>query len=174
MFGSADNVQVSQESGRLVVTHRWRGFRSLGVVIFAVVWSGMTIGFALMPAAPESDPAERLLLIPVLGVAAFALYLALATLFNRSQITLDADRLTVTHAPLPWLGRTFPRAPITGAEARRYQSGSSGQRRNSYAVVALFSDGKSARVVGDLNNEAQAQAIARALHGALSSRAAAG
>jgi hypothetical protein len=164
MLGQGGGVQVTREAGVLVIERRWLGWRSIGVIIFAVVWFAFLIGFALTPPAPESDPAERLLLVPALGVGLAAGYLALATAVNRTRLTLDAERVTVTHAPLPWSGRRLARASVKRASAERIESGSAGSRRVSYSVVAHLHDGKRTRLVGDLNSSAEGEAIAGAIN----------
>lgn len=158
------SINVLESGERLVLERRWFNFSALGVIVFAIVWNTFLFFYSRQPVAPDADPAEALLLIPLSIVALISVYLALAAALNRSRFTADTERLEVSHGPLPWPGKTVARAEVQQIAAYRYTSGSSGQRRTTYAVVALTHAGKRQRLIGDLKNSAEVLYIRQALN----------
>lgn len=164
MIDKPGSITVLENSERLVLERRWFNFSALGVIAFALIWNVFLFFYSRQPAAPDADPSEALLLIPLSVVGLVSLYLALAAALNRSRFTADAERLTVSHGPLPWPGKAVARAELQQILAQRYNSGSSGQRRSSFAVLALTRAGKRLRLIGDLRNPLEVMYIRRAIH----------
>lgn len=160
------NIQIVEEGRqRLIMERRWLSFRSLGILIFATIWNVFLVFYTLQVQRAE-DPSEAFLLIPLSIVGLIAVYLALATLLNRTRFTVDMERITVTHAPLPWKRKSVERSAIQQILANEFQTGgaSAGSRRLTYAVSALLHDGTQKRLAGDLKNGAEALFIRQTLN----------
>ncbi|HEX6040903.1 MAG TPA: hypothetical protein VFZ20_22775, partial [Longimicrobium sp.] len=94
-------VHVEDRGRDLVIVRRWFSWVYIFLVFFCFVWDGMLIfwySLAFMGDAPLVFK-----LFPMLHVAAgaFITYFTLAGLVNRTTFTIERDRLSVRHGPLP-------------------------------------------------------------------------
>jgi hypothetical protein len=97
-------MSVEMDAAGLHILHDWRHPAGLVVVPFSLIWAGML--YWLISSDVGRGDLVLGTLIPVmhsvfgLGMA----YMLLTKLFNHSRITVTADRVQVSHGPLPWPG----------------------------------------------------------------------
>lgn len=149
----ADGLRVSWPKGQ----------RSAAVmlVLFALVWAGITGAGGLWFATPAS---------------LFFLYHAAVKAFNRTELRIDGASLAVVQGPLPWRGAMrltrsdIDQLYVTEHVARMRRGGDDGGRVRevrSYRVAAVTREGRKASVLSGLGSPDQAlwleQEIERAL-----------
>lgn len=163
----------------LVIVQRWRGERTIGLLIFSLVW--ITFGgffswnwltrFGAQPLLPiQLDPS-----LFILGMQFFVgfvlFYLALTALLNRTQLTVSRTHITIQHSPLPWWGNgSFPTQNLKSLNVQKskFGQGKGEQMVHKLEVHAVFTDGGKAKLIGgfDTQNDALVvqQEIERYLH----------
>ena len=107
-------VREEGEGGRLVIVRRWYGRAAYVVLGFGVVW---TVGGVLAITHGE-EPSSGLAAVVWLGFVSLGVLIAYAGIcrfVNRTEITVDADTVSVRHAPLP--GPNAPTLAIREIEA---------------------------------------------------------
>jgi hypothetical protein len=99
-------------------------------------------------------------LLMMLAMVVYLFYAGLAHLANTTTITVDRERLTVRHHPLPWPGnRTLPTKQIKRLRTQRYEHRGKKGVSYSYGVEADGLGSKPRKVLGGLSNEDEAQFI---------------
>lgn len=131
---------------------RWWGTKFVFLTAFSVVWMGFLVFWYAM--ALQGDDVV-MLLFPLLHVAAGVgiSYYTLCGYLNRTAVTIDRDRLTVRHGPLPWPGnRDLPvsrvRQLYCEMQTHRQKNGTS----VSYRLSAVLDDGSSVGLLSGLGS----------------------
>lgn len=133
--------QLTVEDGG---TLKLRWFTGMTIVqgLIAVAWIGFAIKSFVVPGVYGDDV---FLLFPLVMGVFVALY-TVRDVVNTTTIAVDADMLTVRHAPLPaWRDRDISVHAIAGVMMR--ERGMSGRYPATYDVVALTKDGREVRLV---------------------------
>ncbi len=96
-------VEETEETTRI----SWRWFRAMHVRMGAasLVWNAVLATICVkVLTSPDTSPLELIFLLPHLGAGLWLLYFTLAGALNRTTVTVDRERLTLRHGPLPWPG----------------------------------------------------------------------
>jgi hypothetical protein len=141
-FATAENAGAPP--GARQWSYRWFRMRIVFFVLFAVFWDVLVGGILVSASLDLGLPAFSMLL-PFVGLGAGFTYFAVASLVNRSTITLDADELRVTHGPVPWPAVSIPRSQIV-----RFEEVWSGDDQPSGSVRAIRESGRKTQVLGDI------------------------
>ncbi len=142
----------------------WDAFLLLGgfVAVFDVMIISMMIGVVA--------EGEWAVLVMAFAVGAFPFvisYLLIATLFNRTEITVNRERLRVHHGPLPWWGGArVPLTEVRGAAAilRRTKGNRGRADRITHDVVVELQNSRRINVFTGRASEAEAAGIVAALN----------
>lgn len=104
---------MTPSNSPIVVDVPWRRLNHLGAAVGSAVFAA---AIAYLAATSETFSG---IYRAVMAAAAIALAYWTATVaLNRTRLTLDADRLMMSHGPLPWFGsRSYPRDQIARLRA---------------------------------------------------------
>ncbi len=148
--------------GPLTITYRARQLGALFGLAFSFVWNGFLAFF--YAGALASGELSPVLLFPILHVAAgiFIFYTSLASLLNRTVVSIDGARLRVRHGPL-WLpgNRDVEVAQLRQLFVRTHRGG----RRGAAVTHSVDADvdGVDVRLLGGILEEHEAQFIERTI-----------
>ncbi len=108
---------VRHLGGTTAVAWRTEPLMVAGNFIFtAAVGAFLALAYSRMWG--RMDAKDFVLMIALGGGLLASGYLALTQVFNETSLSIDAERLTVSHAPLPWPGVEIPRSELAGVHAR--------------------------------------------------------
>lgn len=150
-------IHVEDRGRDLVIVRRWFSWVYIFLLLFCAVWDGMLIFFYGVIFAAGTP--TWVALFPVLHVAAgvFITYFTIAGLVNRTTFTIERDRLSVRHGPLPWRGNVDV---STDALAQLYCTEQEIRGRNGvtlrYGVDAALRDGGHLKLASGLDAREQA------------------
>lgn len=117
---------VLEEGGALrILSWRWVSLQSVGAFIFILLWNAFlaTVFYFALSSKGGLPFVILLLMLVLVAFGAAAEYAALAYLLNRTTVTVDAQRITVRHAPLRWFGeKDIPGAGIERVFSEKYES----------------------------------------------------
>jgi hypothetical protein len=161
-----DGFQVDDDGLERRVSWRWFSWYAMRGIVFAAIFSVpfAFVLYAYVNSADKSWPAPALAIAVsfALPVAA-TLYGWLAYLVNRTTIRVDAERVSVRHGPLPWLGakdvakadidRVFSEMVINDSDS---SDGTIFQPREIFVVRLRLKSGKTRRLVTGLHSADQA------------------
>lgn len=151
---------------------RWPALPILG---FAAVWDGFLVFWYVAAFHLGGGPAGLALWFPLLHVAAgiAITYGGLVKLFNRVEVTMDAEQFTVSHRPIPRPGglrrSTLGILEVRPSPERRQGSTSEGGGADERGLELLFSDGRCQTLQLGLSSARQADYLAFRLNAALHS-----
>ncbi len=135
----------------------WLSLLACGVIVL--------LGAAGLPGFPlaRSDPSLALSLAPV---GLLAGYVALAKMFNHSDLHVDPDVLKVSHRPLPWMGEVQLRIDeIAGFTVHQIKKG----RFWQYELRAELKDDRQVSLLTGLEYQETARFLQDRLHAYLRS-----
>ena len=151
-----ERVTVSSAGGELVIERRWFAWTAIFMVFFCVIWFGF-LGFWYAIAFTTGLLALKLVPLLHVAVGLFLLYTTIATLLNRTRITVGRGSLTVRHGPVPWPGR---RTLATETLEQLYCEEHVNRSRNgvnvTYSVRARGKDGRLVKLATGLPERDQA------------------
>lgn len=154
-----------QERGRdLVIVRRWFSWIYIFLLFFCVVWDGMLVFWYALVFSGESPLVFKL--FPLLHVAAgvFITYFTIAGLVNRTTFTIERDRLSVRHAPLPWRGSVdIPAASLEQLFCTEQVIRGRNGVTLRYGVDAVLKDGRHLKLATPLDVREQAMYIEQAI-----------
>lgn len=142
------HIDIERSAGTLALTHRWRGAVTYFLLLFGVVWTIASVTFLLTDAWPAA-----LLFLFIGGVVD---YFALASFLNKTVITVDSRKLSVTHGPLPTLSRDRELRSQDLEQCYLTQGGSqttNGETTQHYNLMARPREGKHFMLAGSLTKE---------------------
>jgi hypothetical protein len=96
-------IEVQDLGDRLRITRRWLYWTSVPLGLFALVWIGLTL-------CRNADHLLNVCNFLFLGLGLLALYIAVLSLTNSTEIEVNRQELTIRHGPLPSLSenKTVP------------------------------------------------------------------
>lgn len=94
-----DGIYIEQNPQNLRITRTWAKVAGYVMLAWVAVWLGMWSFFLSL----GQQSIGWFILIPVLS-SLIIIYAALARFVNHTLIEINASRLVVQHAPMPWLG----------------------------------------------------------------------
>ncbi len=90
----ANKLKITRESGALTISYSWWSPAMWFFILFSVIWDLFIVFFIATGAG--------LFISLHLLAGIFITWLTLTRLFNKSTITVDRQRLTIEHGPIPW------------------------------------------------------------------------
>lgn len=144
-------VVVRESDGRLELVYRWHHSYHLQMALASFVW----IAFLLWAAYDKATSGEGSVPDAILGAAlgslvgGYLFYIALAGLLNKTTVVVDKDRLSVSHAPLPWRrAQTFPVSHLKQLYVQRKSPPWWNQRTiPTFSLCALLATGTRVKLI---------------------------
>lgn len=150
-------VTIEKRGDALRLRWRWFSAKYLGLLFFAVIWDSflcfwysMALGIA---GSGAGSPALIMLVFPLIHVAVGLgiTYTTLAGLLNTTTLTLDGQRMTIQHDPVPWPGETkTPIEQLVQLYCTQKRSSSKNGVTYTYQLSALLKDGRRLDLVSNL------------------------
>ncbi|MBS2023998.1 MAG: hypothetical protein JST92_16465 [Deltaproteobacteria bacterium] len=100
-----DSITIDDTGAVFTLTRRWYSFGAWFLLFFAAFWNGALVLFI---SSILSGPAPKpVLLFGSLHIAVglFVGYAAICMFLNRTDVSVDGQRLRVRHHPMPWPGQ---------------------------------------------------------------------
>jgi hypothetical protein len=163
-------VRLRTTPTEVQITVPWRGVRSWSTFVMTFLLGTFVAAMASQPGANQM----RMGLVAVGGAGLlYSLYVSLATLFNRTELTATRAGLAVDHGPFPWpIGAVLvPRAHLarlttrTDVKRTRYKGRTYVEDRHS--VVALTRQGREVTLLAGCTQAAPCRVVAAALETSL-------
>lgn len=99
------NLTVERKFDYLRICRQWLSKKSIAIIIFAIGWDYFTISALIKFSNAEPADSGSIKIITILTLVAVGVtYFAIATLANRTQITISRKQLIIKHSPIPWFG----------------------------------------------------------------------
>lgn len=131
---------------------RWFSFMFIFMIFFCAVWNGFLLFWYL---TAWGAGMAVMLLFPLLHVAVGLgiTYYTICGFVNRTRVTLDRDRLTVRHGPLPWPGnRDVPISRIRQLYTEQQVHSSRNGTHLTYRLSAVMDDGSSLKLLSGIDS----------------------
>lgn len=162
-------LRVEEGTLGLSIQRRWFSWVVVFLLPFCVAWDGFLF-FWYSNAAGKGAP-WIFFVFPIVHVTVGVglTYFTLATLLNRTRISVESGLLRIRHAPLPWLGNLDLDA---GSLEQLFCKEKTHRGKNgvsyTYEVWAVLKEGKSRKILGTSMEQDQALYIEQKLEQALS------
>lgn len=117
----------------VVIRRSWFSWKVFPILLFVIVWDGFLIFWYTTAIAGKNTPWIAVL-FPMghVAVGVGLTYYVLCCFLNKTDITLNPDRVSVLTYPLPWVGkRLIPTAEIRDTAIRTRNS----NRQTTHYVV---------------------------------------
>ncbi|MEB2313031.1 MAG: hypothetical protein OZ921_01570 [Sorangiineae bacterium] len=143
----ATGLTVSDDAPSPMVRWSWRGWQVLFLLVWCVIWNSIlfqTVGTVVAEGAIQVLAFASIHIAVGVGMT----YFLVASMFNSTTVSVDAEEVSVRHGPLPWWGgRILARAQIRQFYVIEVR-GSKGRR--TYDVMTELDRGDRTKLVGGL------------------------
>ncbi len=167
-MGMPDHISVEDDGMRLRIERRWFSLSALGILVFAVFWNGI-IWAVFVPnfgriRFGSNGSFGSLFMLPFILIGLGMAVHGLASLVNRTTITVDDGEILIQHRPIPYPGQRLAAEDIQQLYTRQRvstSSSSSGSRSSTitYELRAIMQEGREKKLLGGLPRAEQAQYI---------------
>lgn len=157
-----EGLDVLREGDAVVIRRNWRTLMALPLFFFLIPWFGF-LGFWYYHAFTDKHAPLMMLLFPLLHVAVGVglAYFAVASLVNKTDITISTSSIRALTGPLPWLGNCEIRAgDIQGVKVRERRGGKGAV---SYAVMYVDASNKECTFSRPMPQLEQAEFVAASI-----------
>jgi predicted Zn finger-like uncharacterized protein len=147
------SVSLVREGGALILKQRWFSFQIIFLVFFCVAWDGFLVFWYSMALVGEAP--WIFLVFPVIHVAVGVglTYTALAGLLNSSIVSVNPQKLSITHGPLPWKGNmTLSIWDLTQIFCQEEMNHRKNGTYYTYQLSALMKDGRKIKLLSRLES----------------------
>lgn len=105
-FEAPTGLSMNDAGDELTISRRWFSWKAVPLLGFATLWDAFLVGWYAMLGNMPGPVGAVFTLFPLIHVAVGVgiTYTALAKIFNRTKIRVDAKRITVKHGPFKWIG----------------------------------------------------------------------
>jgi hypothetical protein len=153
LISAPKGVEMQEDFQCLRLTRRWFSWKYIPMALFCIFWDGFLIfwyGIAFSTGAPLI-----FVLFPLLHLAVGAglTYSTLAGFINRTFLEITPDKLSIRHAPIPWIGNMT----LNINEIRQLYSEEAAHRGEhgttyTYELWMASQDGKSRKLLSGIDN----------------------
>jgi hypothetical protein len=136
-------LEVAHTDGKLLLIYRHHRGAGFFLFLAGLFWLVMLVPcYQVLARHGTFGLRELVAFLPFLGTAFGFVYVGLAKLLNKTEVTLSADLVTVGHHPLPWFGNVkLPASQVKGYQIRRDLLPQDVRHRVTVALVADLHDG---------------------------------
>lgn len=149
---------VDDQPDALSITRRWFGPVAIFLLFFAIFWDGFLVVWYFIAFTDDSAPL-MMKLFPILHVLVGLglTYVVVAMFVNTTKITVDLNRFTIEHGPMPWPGnRTLDPAQIDQLYCKEKISRNKNGVSYSYELHARTIGGETKKLVSGMQKPEQA------------------
>jgi hypothetical protein len=127
----------------IVLTRRWFSLTVLFLVPFCVVWDGFLVFWYTMAVKGGAPLIFKLFPLVHVAVGVAITYYTLASLINKTRISIERGEVVITHSPLPWFGyRRIPGVMVDQVYAKMHVTHGKNGPRTNYQLWFLNTTGK--------------------------------
>ncbi len=149
---------VLEEQGSDFVVH-WRWWRPalIGLIVFACFWDGFLLFWYGIAFSTDSPLIMKVFPLLHVAVGVGITWYLVASICNRTHVSVVGGKLSVAHSPVPWFGN---REIAPGGLKQLYVSERTGRTNNrvtySYDVMAVLDGGKEVALLRGFDSPDQA------------------
>ena len=149
------SVQMQDDGQSLRITRRWFSLKYVPLAFFCVAWDAFLCFWYSM--AFKIDAPWIMIVFPIghLAVGVGLTYTTLAGFINHTVLEVTPKELSVWHDPLPWRGEiTLPTRDVRQlyCTQKHKATGNGSGSTVQYQLVAITSDGRSHKLLSDLED----------------------
>lgn len=154
--------QLLDDGLELRIWWRWFNVAVFFFLPFAVAWNASLVGWYSVAAQIDQEVPWGIRLIflvfPVghVAVGLALLYGSLMLLFNRSEVRISHQGLTVAHGPLPWPGISLSSDEIEQVYCTLATTHATHKATPGYNLQVTLKDGSTRKLLGPLTNQNEA------------------
>ncbi|MBT3220110.1 MAG: hypothetical protein HN348_13555 [Proteobacteria bacterium] len=146
-------LNITKRDGAIELTHRWFGCQYLFLVLFCVFWDGfmvMWFGIAL-----SEGEALMALFGTIHGSVGVGLtYYTICGFVNKTIVTIEPDKLSVAHGPMPWPGnKTLAASDLDQLYCKTVRHQNKGNVSYTYNLMADLTDGRTVKVLTGIREQ---------------------
>lgn len=161
-------LTVEEGALGLSILRRWFHWSVVFLVPFCIGWNGFIIFWYTMAFGHETPWIFKV--FPLVHVVAGIgiTYLTLATLFNRTRISVESGLIRIRHSPIPWRGnQDLDASGVDQLYCKEKRHNGKNGPHYTYEVWAMLRDNTSRKILSTSMNEDQALYIEQKLEQAL-------
>lgn len=156
-----DGFQLDESGGERRISWRWISLRAVGAFLFFIVWDAILAVTLYSMSFSQDLPLFALAAMLLLAATGATMtYATAACLVNRTNVRVDAARVSVQHGPLPWFGtRDVSRTDIERVFSERHarlDDEGGWEPAVTYKVMLLLKGGVALSLVAGLHSPEQA------------------
>ncbi|MFQ3646216.1 MAG: hypothetical protein SNJ54_02800 [Anaerolineae bacterium] len=155
------SIKISEDGLDLIITRKWPVSSGIGALFFGIVWTCISSFIFLIPAGEwdggEAPPFWFGALF--LGVGILVLVIGIYALVNSTTYRINRQRITLTHHPLPWPGKTLDLDGVEQLYVKQHISTSRSSSGGSsttitYSLNKVMRDGRHVTIDSNMQPEA--------------------
>ena len=161
------NMQLIDHGRYLEIVRVWRGWSTLVLAGFTVVWWWFLSGyFKNFPSFGDSWKDFILLIFVAAGI--FMTYRVIAEFFNKTYIFANESKIEIRHRPVPWIGNLkVDAADINQLYVKEVVDRGEGGTSTTYELHAKTNSGKDVQMLPGLPDADQAKFVEEKLEALL-------
>jgi hypothetical protein len=136
-------MELHRTPNGVQITRRWFTLVVLFLIPFCIVWDGFLIAWYTTAFKIGAPTIAKLFPIIHLAVGIGMTYWTIASILNKTYITIERGELIITHRPLPWFGyRRIPGIMIDQIYAKSHVTHGKNGPRTDYQLWYVNSSGR--------------------------------
>jgi hypothetical protein len=148
-----ERVKVENENGVLTIRLSWFTYRILFVTLFAIIWNAFMFGIIGSMFIAEGPESFFFLGLPHFWVGLGMIYYVLTGYLNETRVTVDSERLTVRHGPLPfWGNKEVATSDIVQLYSKHHQTMWRNNWSGHYQLHAVVGKNRHEKLLSGLEN----------------------
>lgn len=157
-----EKFQLIDDGVELRIRWRWFNPSVFFLLPFAIAWNAFLVGWYSLAAQMDQElpwGIKLLFLVFPIGHVAVGLallYGSLILLFNRSEVRIGHQELTVAHGPLPWPGVTLITDEIEQVYCTPATTQATHKTTPGYNLQVTLKDGSTRKLLGPLTDQNEA------------------
>lgn len=130
-----EGLHVATTLRGVIVTRRWWSWAIAVLIPFAIFWNGFLVFWYAMAFRPGTPLLMKLFPLIHVAVGVGIVYFIIASWFNRTEIRIESDALSVAHGPVPWPGSCRVEARGVAGVLVREVRGNKGRITHSLVLI---------------------------------------
>ncbi|QIF01413.1 hypothetical protein [Roseimicrobium sp. ORNL1] len=161
-------LTVDEGALGLTIQRRWFNWSVLFLIPFCIAWNGFMVFWYGAMFEHNAPWIFKLFPIAHVTVGVAMAYFTLATLFNRTRISVESGLIRIRHSPIPWRGnQDLDTNGVDQLYCKEKRHNGKNGPHYTYEVWAVLRDNTSCKILSTSMNEDQALFIEQKLEQAL-------
>lgn len=166
------SCKTTYNNGEMQIFRTWYTLLDfIGILLFAVVFNGLWVGNGFIELlTSDREILLKLFALLFICVGVSAAYFCIASLLNKTIITINQKCIEVRHQPVPWPGNTeIERSKIVKlmVKEKHYWGSSKNKPKMSLQILALTMKAEPLKVLTGLKYRKQAEHIKQEMEACL-------